>query len=209
MNPGDRPQQKLKGRALNALILAAFSDYLNGRSYSPLTLEAYSRQLRRFATFLSVNMKKGLHQAKRRDVAAFLKYKRQRGVVERSLAQLVSILRHFNKYLLRGGYSRRNPMTRIACPRQLKPLPRALNKTEINLFVQKKTTALANSVSTIERALVARDRAILMLLYAGALRPSELLALSLQDVAIFDNHGSMVVRGERHRQIRFSDVSPA
>ncbi len=187
--------RKLTGRARNPIILTAFGDYLLvGRSFSPYTLESYSSQIRRFENFLSG--KKSLLQAKRKDAKAFLEYRRSCGIGERSLAQLVSALRHFYKFLVSRGYSRRSPMSRIGSPTQWKGLPRTVAKDEIDLIVNSKKPV---DTSTVEQAIAGRDRAIIEVLYLGALRVSELIALKVEDVNVRAARGFVFVKGKGRR----------
>ena len=178
----------------NEAVLNSFRDYLKvEKGLSRLTLEAYFRDLRQFEEVLSVDDRK-LVDARRQDVRDFLQHLFANGVDGRSVARKLSALRHFYKFLLLDRHIKHDPTLNIDTPKQWKVLPKSLSRPEVE-------TMLAPRVPDEDRrnqALALRDRAIVEVLYAGAVRVSELCGLKLEDVKL--DLGYMLVRGKGDKE---------
>ena len=108
----------------------------------------------------------------------------------------LSALRHFYRYLLLDGRIQHDPTLNIESPRQWKVLPKSLAKDEIEATLAAPVVARTETANSMEMAL--RDRAILELLYAGALRVSELVSATLEDLKL--EAGYMLVRGKGDKE---------
>jgi integrase/recombinase XerD len=112
--------------------LAAFLSYLKvEKGLSPLTVEAYERDLLQLAEFLELR-NAGLHSARRADLLAFLEQLTANRVESRSRARKLSAMRHFYKFLLLDRKIRHDPTLNIESPRQWKILPKSLAVSEID-----------------------------------------------------------------------------
>ena len=179
--------------AENKGVLAGFLDYLKiEKGLAPLTLAAYSRDITQFAEFLKG---RGLTRARRMDVRAFLEQIFSHQVDGRSVARKLSALRHFYKYLLLDKLVERDPTLNIDTPRQWKVLPKALARPEAEALMGSRVAAGSGAPA---EAVAARDRAMLEILYAGALRVSELTGLRLEDLKL--DMGYALVRGKGDKE---------
>ena len=179
--------------AENKGVLAGFLDYLKiEKGLAPLTLAAYSRDITQFAEFLRG---RGLTRARRMDVRAFLEQLFSHQVDGRSVARKLSALRHFYKYLLLDKLVERDPTLNIDTPRQWKVLPKALARPEAEALMGSRVAAGSGAPA---EAVAARDRAMLEILYAGALRVSELTGLRLEDLKL--DMGYALVRGKGDKE---------
>jgi len=179
----------------NLRVLNSFLDYLKvEKGLAPLSVSAYRSDLEQYSGFL-LKRKRGLRQARRQDVREFLSSLLSNGVDGRSVARKLSALRHFYKYLLLDRYIAADPTLNIDTPRQWKVLPKSLAADEVESVLQGPPRAESERVS---QALALRDRAMLEVLYAGALRVSEIVNLKLEDLKL--ELGYVLVRGKGDKE---------
>jgi integrase/recombinase XerD len=181
--------------ASNLTLLKEYQAYLRvEKGLRPLTCEAYSSDLRIFAEFIE-QKDKVLLTAAQPEVSAFLEHLRAHGIESRSSARKLSCLRGFYKWLLldrRIGY---DPTVNIESPKAWKVLPKSLAETEVVGMLDRAALLAAHPQA---KATELRDCAILELLYAGALRVSEVTALSTADLAL--DAGRVHVRGKGDKE---------
>ena len=179
----------------NLRLLTSFLDYLKvEKGLAALSVSAYRSDLEQFSTFL-VKRKRGLRQARRQDVREFLNSLLSNRVDGRSVARKLSALRHFYKYLLLDRYIAADPTLNIDTPRQWKVLPKSLATDEVEALLQGPPRAKDDRMS---QALNARDRAMLEVFYAGALRVSEIVSLKLEDLKL--DLGYVLVHGKGDKE---------
>jgi integrase/recombinase XerD len=177
----------------NQRSLDSFRDYLKvEKGLAPLTLQAYQRDLLQFAEFLDV--RRTLTAAKRQDVRDFLENLFRHQVDGRTVARKLSTLRHFYKFLLLDRHITHDPTLNIETPKQWKVLPKSLARSEVEIMLKPRITREDRK----SQALGLRDRALLEILYAGAVRVSELCGLKLDDLKL--DLGYMMVRGKGDKE---------
>jgi len=182
-------------------VLDQFRDYLKiEKGLAPLSIAAYARDIRQFAEFLE-KRKKGLLTAQRSHVREFLQQLFSHQVDGRSVGRKLSALRHLYRYLLLDKKIEHDPTLDIESPRQWKILPKALAKSEMEAMLA--APLLRQSVSSprnskVSSAIAARDRAMLEVFYAGALRVSEMVGAKLEDLKL--EAGYMLVRGKGDKE---------
>lgn len=185
---------------VNSRVVSGFLDYLRiEKGLAPLSISAYRTDISQFAGFLE-ERKRLLLNAKRTDVREFLQQLFSNQVDGRSVGRKLSALRHLYRYLLLDNRVEHDPTLNIESPRQWKVLPKSLAKDEVEATLNAPSAALAIShrESKDASALAARDRAMLELLYAGALRVSELVTAKLEDLKL--ESGYMLVRGKGDKE---------
>jgi len=179
----------------NLRLLISFLDYLKvEKGLAPLTVAAYRSDLEQYSQFLQ-KRKRGLREARRQEVRDFLNSLLSNGVDGRSVARKLSALRHFYKYLLLDRYISVDPTLNIDTPRQWKVLPKSLAPDEIDSLLHGPQRAKDDRLS---QALAVRDRAMLEVFYAGALRVSEVVNLKLEDLKL--ELGYVLVRGKGDKE---------
>jgi len=120
----------------NQRVKEWFLDYLKvEKGLALLTVRAYQSDLIQFTEFLE-SRRRGLLQARREDVRAFMSQLFSNGVGDRSVARKLSTLRHFYKYLLLDRMIQHDPTLEIDSPRQWKVLPKSLAGSEIDLMLK-------------------------------------------------------------------------
>lgn len=167
--------------ARNQALLDEFCDAVwleDGLSRN--TLESYRRDLRQFGEWLAPRGR-SLLEADHGDVQGYLGALYARKARATSAARLLSSLKRFYRYLVRGGRIGTDPTLRIASPALPRSLPKSLTEADVESLIA------APDVGT---PLGLRDRAMLETLYATGLRVSELVTLKAAQVS----HDMGVVR---------------
>jgi integrase/recombinase XerD len=180
----------------NAKVLSGFLDYLRiEKGLAKLSVSAYNTDILQFAGFLQ-KRKRQLLTARRDDVREFIQQLFSNRVDGRSVGRKLSALRHLYRYLLLDKRIEHDPTLKIESPRQWKVLPKSLAKDEIEATLA--APMWTAQQKTGSAALALRDHAMLELLYAGALRVSELVTAKLQDLKL--DAGYMLVRGKGDKE---------
>ncbi len=179
----------------NLRLLNSFLDYLKvEKGLAPLSVSAYRSDLDQYSEFL-LKRKRAPRDSRRQDVRDFLNALLSNGVDGRSVARKLSALRHFYKYLLLDRYITIDPTLNIDSPRQWKVLPKSLAADEVESVLRGPPRAKDDRRS---QALTGRDRAMLEVFYAGALRVSEVINLKLEDLKL--ELGYVLVRGKGDKE---------
>jgi integrase/recombinase XerD len=182
----------------NAPVLDAFAGFLKvEKGLARLTVSAYRSDLEQFSDFLSTRKERDLLKAGVADVRDYLGRLRADCLDGRSVARKLSALRQFYKFLLLDRRITHDPTLNLESPRQWKVLPKSLAKQETEALLNSRP-ALPNSSGKYNAALECRNRAMLEVLYAGALRVSELITVRLEDLKL--DQGCMFVRGKGDKE---------
>lgn len=155
---------------------ARVTDYLNHlraeRGLSPNTISAYRSDLQKLASW-AASREQAIEAIKPRDVAAFLAQLRALGLSARSAGRAVHAIRGFFRFLVREEKLAEDPMENVRSPRPFKPLPRFLNRAQVEALLR------APDLTT---PLGLRDKAILETMYASGLRASEVTHLKTENI---------------------------
>jgi integrase/recombinase XerD len=179
----------------NARVVPGFLDYLKvEKGLAPLTIAAYTSDLAQFAGFLQ-KRKRTLLNARRNDVRDFIQQLFANAVDGRSVGRKLSTLRHVYRYLLLDKLIEHDPTLNIDSPKQWKVLPKSLARDEMDAILSRPQSA---SRRKQDEALAARDRAMLEVFYAGALRVSEIIGVKLEDLKL--DLGYVLVRGKGDKE---------
>jgi len=182
----------------NARVLAGFLDYLRiEKGLARFSISAYSTDIVQFAEFLE-KRKRVLMTAERSEVREFLQQLFSHRVDGRSVGRKLSALRHLYRYLLLDKKIEHDPTMNIESPRQWKVLPKSLARDEVEATLRAPAERFLHRDTKDAAALASRDRAMLELLYAGALRVSELVTAKLEDLKL--ESGYMLVRGKGDKE---------
>jgi integrase/recombinase XerD len=149
------------------------------------TLDAYRRDLADYRRFLHA---RGLDMAAADAAAvrAYLSELSRRGMAASTVARRLSALRQFHRFVYLEGGRTDDPTQTVDGPRRQRPLPRLLERAEIEALI----AAAQQRPNPSGLRLVA----LLELLYASGLRASELVALPLS--ALASDQRFLVVRGK-------------
>jgi len=159
------------------------------RRLSPLTCRHYGRDIEALAGYCD---RIGLERWRDLDsehIRAYSAASFRRGMSPRSIQRRLSAARTFFRYLLREKHVKKNPIDAINAPKARKRLPG-------NLDVDRMARLLDIPG---DGPIVARDRAILELLYSSGLRLAELIGLNLTDLDMADATVHVTGKGSKDR----------
>jgi integrase/recombinase XerC len=176
-----------------------FAVYLSAeRGFSAHTVRSYSADLadlERFTTSRGIRTTDAIDLEVLRD---WLWDGSKAGLAKSTLARRSAAVRSFSSWLARTGAVQTDAGTRLRAPKADHHLPRVLTRQQIDGLL----AGLADRASAGD-AIATRDLAIVELLYASALRVSEIVGLDLGDVDL----GRLTVRvtgkGSKERVVPF------
>jgi integrase/recombinase XerC len=150
---------------------------------SPKTLEAYARDARQFLDFLAGHLGgapslKRLAKLTPQDVRAFMAARRGDGLSGRSLMRVLAGARSFARFLERNGKGKVGALAAVRAPKVARSLPKPLTVGAARRIAD---TDLRVGEAR-EPWVIARDAAVLALLYGSGLRISEALGLTRADL---------------------------
>jgi integrase/recombinase XerD len=176
-------------------LLAGFLDYLKvEKGLAPLTVAAYTTDIVQFTGFVE-KRRRTLLKARRNEVRDFIQELFANAVDGRSVGRKLSALRHLYRYLLLDKLIEHDPTLNIDSPKQWKVLPKSLARDEVETMLR---SPHATSNHKLAEAIALRDRAMLEVFYAGALRVSEIIAIKLEDLKL--DLGYVLVRGKGDKE---------
>ena len=170
------------------------------RRMSPKTVEAYERDVRQFLGFLTEHAGelvtlKSLAAIEPRDVRAFMASRRADGIGSRSLMRSLAGARSFARFLERNGKGKVGALSAVRAPKVPKTLPKPIS---IDAAKQLTDTDLRAGEER-EPWVLARDAAVLALLYGSGLRISEALGLTREAVPAPGKGDAITVTGKGNK----------
>jgi integrase/recombinase XerD len=187
---------------VNSEVVRSFADYLKiEKGLAPLTVSAYTEDLMQFADFLA-RSQRSLLNARRDDVRGFVEQLFGNSVDGRTVARKLSALRHLYRFLLLDKRMDRDPTLNIPLPRQWKVLPKSLGRGEVEQMLVGSPTGDPARVPAKARPadpIARRNRAMLEVFYAGALRVSEMVSLRMEDVKLDMGYALLRGKGDKER----------
>ncbi|MGH3281446.1 MAG: tyrosine-type recombinase/integrase [Trebonia sp.] len=178
-NPRDNPQESLPA-ALSS-VLAEFCRHLAAeRALSRHTVRAYQGDIQ---SLLEYAWRSGLGTPGSLDLSTlrgWLAGQHQGGAARATLARRGAAARAFTAYAHRQGWLAADPGPQLGTPKARRVLPQVLRKDEMNLVLADCEDRALREFAAGQRsaaALAMRDAAVLELLYATAIRVSELCEL--------------------------------
>ncbi|HEX3440981.1 MAG TPA: tyrosine recombinase XerC [Pseudolabrys sp.] len=169
---------------------------------SPKTLEAYQRDVGQFLAFMADHLGgrpslKQLAKLTPADIRAFMAARRNGGAGNRSLMRALAGTRSFARFLERNGKGKVGALAAVRTPKLPKTLPKPL---AVSAARQMTDTDLRAGEER-EPWVLARDAAVLALLYGSGLRISEALSLKRRDVAAATDALTITGKGNKTRMV--------
>jgi integrase/recombinase XerC len=154
---------------------------------SEKTLEAYERDVGQFLGFLAGHLGaapslKTLAKLTPADVRAFMASRRNDGAGNRTLMRGLAGARSFTRFLERDGKGKVGALAAIRTPKLARSLPKPLAIKDARRMIDTES----REGETREKWIIARDAAVLGLLYGSGLRIAEALALTRKDMPTGD-----------------------
>lgn len=177
---GPSASDELRATAVGRAIGGYLQHMAVERGLAVNTLDAYRRDLLRYARFLAARGVEDVARISRHDVTAFAQ-----SIVEgsdgasalsmRSAARTVVAVRGLHKFWALEGLTTTDPAADVHPPLPGKRLPKAISVSEV--------TRILEAVST-ETPTGLRDRALLEFLYSTGARISEAVGLDIDDLSL-------------------------
>jgi integrase/recombinase XerC len=185
-------------------IECALEDWLvaleRERFASPRTIEAYRRDVEQVLRFFGDEAASpaSLLALKPADLRSFLAERRRNAVGSRSLMRQLAGLRSFARFLERQGHGHASAFKAVKGPRVKKGLPRPLSAPDARAT----TDRASRQGEAREPWILARDSAVLMLLYGAGLRISEALSIKRADAPLRSGAELYIIgKGGKPRQV--------
>lgn len=188
------------------LWLERFSDWMRLRNWSPETISSYCWGLRQFFAYLDSQGVASLASVSRELVEGFRNHlfeRRYRGkpISVSTQASRLGAVKAFLRYLVKQNILLVDVASMVDLPKAAHPLPKVLSEDEVLRLLEAPDVATPMGI---------RDRAVLEVLYATAVRNGELGSLCLPDIDW--EHQALWVRlgkGKRSRLIPFGEEALA
>ena len=173
--------------------LDRFGDFLTlEQGTSPLTLEAYRRDVERFVEYARVKGSTTPTDVTSRLLREFVYHLKDLGLSPSSIRRNVSAVRTYFRFLMSDGIVARDPSERLETPKRWRTLPDVLTVDEISRLL---------AAPTLDDPLAFRDRAMLELAYGAGLRVSEWITVGVKDLLFDDKLVRVFGKGSKERLV--------
>ncbi|TQO20916.1 integrase/recombinase XerC [Rhodoglobus vestalii] len=181
------------------LLVDTFAAYLAAdRGFSVHTVRSYRSDLANLVEFAAEHGASEPDDLDLELLRDWLWHASTAGLAKSTLARRAAAARGFSGWLEKTNHASTDAAARLKAPKAERHLPRVLNRDQMSEMLQS-VAARASSADPV----AVRDLAIVELLYASALRVSELTGLSVNDI----DHSRLTVRvlgkGSKERVVPF------
>jgi integrase/recombinase XerD len=157
------------------------------------TLASYRSDLLVFAHWLREKNSKSLLDARQQDIEEYLAHQVLVAKAKaRTTSRGLSSLKRFFRFEMRQGKIKADPTLRIDAPKLPRSLPKSLTEGDVESLLD---------APQVEKSLGMRDRTMLETLYAGGLRVSELVGLTIPQVSLDMGVVRVLGKGAKERLV--------
>ncbi len=172
------------------------------RRMSEKTLEAYGRDVGQFLGFLAEHMGgppslRQLSKLAPADVRAFMASRRSGGAGSRTLMRGLAGARSFARFLERNGKGKVGALAAVRAPKLARSLPKPLAIKD----AKRMSDTEAREGETREPWILARDAAVLSLLYGSGLRIAEAMSLQCKQAPGTGDTLTVTGKGNKTRMV--------
>ncbi len=177
-------------------IARAYERYLKlQRGYSPNTLDAYRRDLKKLLDYIEGQEGISVYDVQLSDLQHFAAGLHDIGIHPRSQCRILSGVRSFFRFLQMDGYRDDDPSELLESPVLGEHLPEILSAEEVD--------ALESSID-LSKWEGHRNRAIIEVLFSCGLRVSELVSLKMSDLYLDEQYIRVFGKGSKERLVPIS-----
>jgi integrase/recombinase XerC len=185
---------------IDGLVEAYLRVLANERGASEHTLRAYQRELHGFAAWLiEYHSALSVERIEHTHIRAYLGTLYDRGLSKASTARALAAIRSWFKWLARARHIEQNAASLVSTPRLPKLLPRVPSIEQMNRVV--------DSIRDDAASWLARDKAILEMLYGCGIRNAELTGLNLDDIHWANEAILVRGKGQKQRYVPLGDAA--
>lgn len=183
---------------MEQLIEEYFAYLAIERGASPLTINAYRKDLTTYREFLRSRGKNTIESVERDDILAFQKNQIDQSFAVSTIERRLSAIKGLHRFALREGHAGSDPAQAIPLPKKPARLPDVLSIDQI--------TTLLDSVDT-STTIGKRDATMLEVLYGCGLRVSELVGLDRTNVLVDEGFLRVFGKGSKERMVPISGIA--
>lgn len=179
----------------NAALMKAYNRYLRlQRGFSPNTLEAYQRDVKKLTDYLDEEGIR-LTDVTLEHLQSFAASLHDLGIGAKSQCRILSGVRSFCNFMVRDGRIEDDPSELLESPQTGKHLPEVLSIEEVDML------EAAIDCTKWEGQ---RNRAMIEMLFSCGLRVSELVTLKLSDLYLDERFIRVLGKGNKERLVPIS-----
>lgn len=179
----------------NAALMKAYNRYLRlQRGFSPNTLEAYQRDVKKLTDYLDGEGVR-LTDVTLEHLQSFAASLHDLGIGAKSQCRILSGVRSFCNFMVRDGRIEDDPSELLESPQTGKHLPEVLSIEEVDML------EAAIDCSKWEGQ---RNRAMIEMQFSCGLRVSELVTLKLSDLYLDERFIRVLGKGNKERLVPIS-----
>lgn len=172
------------------ILCQLYLEYLQiEKNYSKYTIDSYLTTVEEFFHFMKEEGISSISDITYSDIRIYLTALHTRKLSRRSVAQRISCLRTFFRYLMREGHVKDNPFMLASLPKKELSIPKFFYAEELNKLFE---------VSDTTTPLGQRNQALLELMYGTGIRVSECCNIHVSDIDF--SIGTVLVRGKGNKQ---------
>jgi integrase/recombinase XerD len=178
----------------NASLIDRFIDALwIEDGLSALTLSAYRRDLKLFATWLQAQDGRSLQAARESDLLAYMAQRHEASRATTANRRL-SVFKRFSRWALRERLIDADPTLKLQAARAPLRVPKILSEAQVEALLVAPDTDIALGL---------RDRTMIELMYASGLRVSELVLLKTVYLSLDEGVLRVTGKGSKERLVPF------
>ncbi len=178
--------------------------YFDATPLAPSTIAVYRRDLVDLVQWCAVRGMTTPSSVERADLRRYLAALTERGLAHATIARKLAALRRYFRWALHRGVVPVDPTSALSAPSGVSRLPRVLRADELNQILDDPPS---RSAAEPNATTVARDDAVLELLYGSGLRVSELCGLDLDQVELSRRRVTVWGKGAKQRAVPLSEPS--
>lgn len=153
-------------------FLSKYIEDMLKKELSKNTIEAYKRDLLKFAKFLN-KRHENILESDMVSIMAYVQILKKERKADSSIIRSLVAIRNFYKFLIKTGENVDNPLINYEVPKNKRTLPEILTVDEVDKFLSAPDCSEYKGI---------RDKAMLELMYATGMKVSELLKITIFDV---------------------------